>query len=358
MSVDWPADRGAIVAALRFLDRLSGRVVIACHNDVDGLSSAVIVLRALAALGKTTVEPLPARRGEHVHRDAMRDRIRALEPDALIVTDMGSRPGVVIQGLPTLVIDHHEASGGTPPGAVVVNGYDRAPVAPASVLAFVVCRGIRGIEESAWLAALGAIADLGTAVPFAGLVGIEARGAAWSRAVSLLNAGRRAPQDDALTALSVLEGAANVQEVVAGRAPGVERLQEYKRAVQAEVDRCSRVAPLVLGDAALIQFSSAAQVHPIVATRWSNRLSPAVVIAANDGFIPGRVNFAVRSASPADLLLWLRTLPFTPSADAEYANGHPRATGGSLSLDDFKRFTGVLRERARAADRPRVAHPA
>jgi hypothetical protein len=214
------------------------------------------------------------------------------------------------------------------------------------------------MEESAWLAALGAIADLGTAVPFAGLVGLEARGGAWSRAVSLLNAGRRAPQDDALTALRVLEGAANVQDVVAGRVAGVERLQEYRRAVQAEVDRCSRVPPLALGDAALIRFSSAAQVHPIVATRWSNRLSPAVVIAANDGFIPGRVNFAVRSASPADLLLWLRTLPFTPSPDAEYANGHPRATGGSLSLDDFKRFTGVLRERARAATRQRMANPA
>jgi hypothetical protein len=55
------------------------------------------------------------------------------------------------------------------------------------------------------------------------------------------------------------------------------------------------------------------------------------------------VNFALRSDSNVNLLEWLRNLPFSPSAAAEYANGHPRATGGSLSVEDFERFLDVIR---------------
>ena len=93
----------------------------------------------------------------------------------------------------------------------------------------------------------------------------------------------------------------------------------------------------------LIRFASGYQVHPLVATRWSRRLAPAVVIAANEGFLAGRVNFAARCGEAIDLLQWLRGLPFTPSAEAEYGNGHPRATGGSLPLAEFELFVDALR---------------
>jgi single-stranded-DNA-specific exonuclease len=241
-------------------------------------------------------------------------------PDSLIVLDMGSRPTRIVKGLPTLIIDHHDAAAGTPPGAVVVNGYDRLPAATSSVLAYVVCRHIPEVESAAWLGALGAIGDLGTAAPFASLLGFDARGTAWSKAVSLINAARRAPEGDSLAALRVLKRANGVHEIAAGRVPGVEHLQAYTKAVQAEVNRCSRIPPQLFGDAALIRYSSAAQVHPVVAARWSRRLAPAVVIVANEGFLPGRVNFAIRSSTDVNLLEWLRALPFTPSPAAERAN--------------------------------------
>jgi single-stranded DNA-specific DHH superfamily exonuclease len=345
MSGEWPADAEAIRAGQQFVNDCRGRVVVTAHNDVDGLSAAVIVTRALSTRG-VEVETLPARRGEHVHQDVMRARLASLSPDALVVLDMGMRAGPIVEGIPTLVIDHHDGVAGRPSGAVVVNGFDREPVAPSSVLAFVVCRHIPELERAAWLAALGAVADLGTAAPFAGLLGIEPRGAAWARAAALLNAGRRAPEDDAATALRVLSRAGSVHEIAAGRVPGVDRLQEHRKVVQAEVDRCSRVAPQMMGDAALIRCSSAAQVHPIVATRWSGRLAPAVVIAANDGFLSGRVNFAVRSRSDTNLLEWLRGLSFTPAPGSEYGNGHPRATGGSVTPEEFERFLAAVRDRA------------
>jgi hypothetical protein len=158
----------------------------------------------------------------------------------------------------------------------------------------------------------------------------------------------------------VLQRATDVRDILNARDPDVARLDAYRRAVQAEVGRVSRVPPRIYGDAAVLRFTSAAQIHPIIATRWSRRLAPAVVLAANDGYLPGRVNFAARSHSDVDLLQWLRGLPFTPSSESEYANGHPRATGGSLPIDDFERFIDVLRARADAQSGltpPRASRP-
>ena len=354
MGPEWPVDAATLAAARRFITGCAGRIAVASDHDVDGLAAAVIVKRALVARGAEPIL-LPVRRGEHVHQDGMRRRILATRPSAVVVVDIGTKPGPIVSGLPTLVIDHHDASKGVPDGALLVNGYDREPVATTSVLAYIVCRDAPGIDRSAWLAALGAIADLGTAAPFEPLTGVAARGAAWKKAVSLLNAARRAPQHDPVTALAVLERATDVRDIADLRVEGAEKLDAYRRAVQDELARCSRSAPERIGTAALIRCASAAQIHPLLAARWSQRLAPAVVIAANEGYLPGRVNFALRSSAAVNLLQWLRTLPFEPSAGAEYANGHPRATGGSLTTEDFARFVEALRARADAAPPTRAA---
>ena len=338
----WPADEQTLVAARKFLLDCAGlRVAIACDSDVDGLTSAVIVERALRAIGAEP-EVIPVRRGEHVHAEAMLNRIRALQPARLIVLDMGSRPEPLLPEIKTLLIDHHEASRGVPPGALVVNGFDRPPVAPTSVLAFTVTAELPGGRESAWLASLGAVADLGSAAPFVHLLEHRVSVTAARKASALLNAARRAPHPDAAVALETLRAATGVQEIVTGRIAGAKRLEEMQREVRSEMERCSRVPPRTAGNLALIRFSSGAQVHPVVAVRWSGRLRPRIVIAANDGYLPGRTNFAVRCADPVDLLEWLRKLPFVPSDRAEYGNGHSRATGGSLTIEDFDRFSQQL----------------
>jgi hypothetical protein len=341
-SRSWPADQGTIEAAQQFLQGCNGRrVVVACDSDVDGLTSAVIIERALASLG-SEVSVLPVRRGEHVHSPAMRERILAQDPQRLVVLDMGSRPEAVFPRIPTLIVDHHDATKGLPPGALVVNGFDRKPVAPTSVLAFVVAEVVPGPRETGWLAALGAVADLGSAAPFAKLLDTRISVTQARKAASLLNAARRAPDPDPLVALETLRAAKGLAEVTSGRLPLARRLEEMLVAVRSEVERCSRVPPRITGNVALIQFTSGAQVHPLVATRWSTRLRPRIVVAANDGYLPGRTNFAIRCADEVDLLAWLRRLPFRPVDPAEYANGHARATGGSLSAADFQRFAKLL----------------
>lgn len=121
------------------------------------------------------------------------------------------------------------------------------------------------------------------------------------------------------------------------------RVTQARQVVRAETDRCARTAPVAGDGVALLRFSSRAQVHPLVAIRWARRLRPRIVVAANDGYLPGRVNLVVRCDDrEIDLLQWLRTRPFVPSDEGEYANGHARATGGSLSLADFARFLAAI----------------
>src|SRR5690242_14723386 len=110
-SSEWPAPREALQAARRLLSALTargGRVIVAAHGDVDGLGAAVLVIRALERMGGIPIVCLPEK-GSHVHTPAMRERLASIKAEGLIVLDMGSRSGPIVRGLPTIVVDHHDA---------------------------------------------------------------------------------------------------------------------------------------------------------------------------------------------------------------------------------------------------------
>jgi single-stranded-DNA-specific exonuclease len=337
---EWPAPADSLARGRGFLAEhvTRGVVAIAADSDVDGLCAAVLFERALARRGGAS-SVLVAGRGEHVHTGSMRARIVAAAPAALVVCDMGSRPGAIVPGLPTLLVDHHQPSG-FPDGAVVVSAAGHEPVAPTGLLAFELVRSWADVEDLDWLAVLATHGDLGSGSPFTEM---NARSRRYRRAhvaeaVALLNAARRAGTFRGEVALAALRAARSPGDIARGAGEDLEALRACRAEVNGEVARCSRVAPRVLGRVALIRFSSPAQVHPLVATRWAGRLKGQIVVAANDGYLPGRVNFAVRAADPSlDLVAFLRALPFRPTA-GEYGHGHPRATGGSLTPEDFGRF--------------------
>ena len=54
-----------------------------------------------------------------------------------------------------------------------------------------------------------------------------------------------------------------------------------------------RVAPGLMREPAS-QLSSPYQLHPLVATMWARRMAPRPVLAANDDYLPGWVNFSIR----------------------------------------------------------------
>jgi hypothetical protein len=78
-----------------------------------------------------------------------------------------------------------------------------------------------------------------------------------------------------------------------------------------------------------------------VAIRWARRLSDKIVIAANEGYLPGRVNFAVRTMLDINLIDYLRGLGLG-QLEGEYGYGHPRASGGSLTPESFNRLLNAM----------------
>jgi hypothetical protein len=275
---------------------------------------------------------------------------------------MGSRGAALDFGAPTLLVDHHRPVRGLPSDAIVVSPFAPVPpgttprldvdepIANTSWLTFAVCDGVADCSDLAWLAVLGAVGDLGTDAPLPGFrdllrpLGITAV----REAVALLNAPRRHGAHDVATAYAVLQRAQSPADIARGRVPGVETLQRYRAEVRAEVDRCAKTRPVFAGEVALLACHSDAKVHPLVAMRWMRRLSDRIVLAANYGYLPGRVNFVVRSARPIDLLAWLHGLGVPLPGDAGY--GHARATGGSLPPEAFAKLLAAAGFGARVSE--------
>lgn len=320
----------------------SGPVAIASDRDVDGLAAAVLARRALERLGAREAAIVPAAKGEHVHHPAMQARLRAGRPALLVVVDMGSRGAPILPGVPTVVVDHHQPRG-LPPEAITVSAFGHEPVAPTSLLVHELFAPLAPVGDLAWLAVLGTVADLGVAAPFPGVrAWLREHGARDVReAVVLLNAARRAAGDEVAVALGVLERAGDPGDIARGASAEVERLRACRRAVDAETRRCARTRPVFARRLALLRFSSPMQVHPLVAVRWMRRLRRHVVIAANEGYLPGRVNFAMRTTADVNLVELLRSLPLG-EVDGEYGFGHPAASGGSLAPRDFARLLARL----------------
>lgn len=336
----WPAPAQEMTRGRRFLSQAVGAqpVVVAYHGDVDGLTAGLLVVRALHRLGQKQVLTMYAGKGEGVHSPTMRQRIARLQPGALVVVDMGSRGEPILPDTPTLVIDHHQPRG-FPPRATVVSAHGHPPIAPTSLLALMLVQPLAPMQDQTWLALLGTVADLGADAPFPEVRSLlrQHRRKDVTEAVALLNAAKRSTAHDVETAYQVLQGASGPADIAQGRVEGVDLLRQYREEVKQEVARCSRTAPRFSGGIALLRFSSATQVHPLVATRWAQRLRGHVVLAANYGYLPGRVNFSLRSAEQVDLIGLLRGLG-DPHVKGEFAYGHARATGGSLPTADFHRL--------------------
>lgn len=341
----WPAPSSPIAEARTLLAsscERGARIAIAPHTDVDGLAAGVLAVRTVERLGGTPVVVLPGK-GEHVHSPSMRDRLRELRADGLVVLDMGSRRGPIVEDLPTIVLDHHDARD-TPDGVIFVSAAGCEPVVPTGLLAYVVFSPLTTLDDVAWLAALAVYGDLGDAHPFAAaLAPIVAahKKTHFKDTVALVNSARRAGSYRPDAALGALLAATGPRDIARGSTPEIAELAACRAEVAAEVARVARVPPRISGDVALIRFRSTAQIHPLIATRWMRRLAPKIVLVANDGYLPGRVNFAMRCAADVDLLAFLRALPLGPVA-GEFANGHPRATGGSVPLHDFDRILAAL----------------
>ncbi len=316
-------------------------IAVVSHFDADGLSAAAILVRALERAGWSAI-PVIVGKGESPWDADMAARLAKHDPGGLILADLGTRPEAVLPGCPTLVIDHHVPTG-EPQGAITISGNGLMPEPTTALLAWWAVGGLGDQADLLWLAAVGLIGDMADEAGFPELSEAQQR---WGKtalrdAVSLINAPRRTAAADAGPALRLLLKASGPKEITKGQDVDALALHAAKAEVRVAMDEAKRVAPLVVGDVALIRLDSACQIHPLIAQQWRGRLRDKVVIAANRGYRPGWVHFAARSATGRNLIDFLAEHR-PANADGRYGNGHAQATGGALRVADWNGFVTGL----------------
>lgn len=330
-----------------------GAPVVLCHDDADGLSAGALLARAFARTPHGPARMRVIGRGESAWSDAVRAELAAGPPVAgLVVADLGVQAEAILPGVPTILVDHHvPRSEPAPEVATVISGYGAEPTPTSSLLAHRCAAALLGEAEAealVWLAALGAVGDLGERASAAqfpdAMAGARRFGTlkALREAVSLVNAPRRASRGDAAPALRLLLRADGPGAVVSDASPDGEALRQARAEVKAALDAARTVPPLFAGPVALIRCDSPCQIHALVAQSWTHRLRRQVVIGANAGFREGFVHFAARSASVPDLITFLQERAPALGPDDQFAQGHRRATGGQVTRETWNRFAAGL----------------
>lgn len=257
----------------------------------------------------------------------------------------------------------------------MLNACHHKPVATASLLTWVLCRPLWSDEQQAqdqidYVAVLGTMGDLSVNVewepPFPDLTP-EVR--KWTKkrlgsAIALLNAPRRTPDFDVITAWSALSTSTSPLTILdPATNKHAARLYEARDAVSLETERCTHTPPKFSKDGrvALLRITSAYQVHPSIATRWTGALKSKnlqVVMCANDGYNPGLVNFSCRIAQVAkkrgEEVNIIEVLNSYADTDPEWKsqvmeavggnafNGHPQASGGIFPTEHFDKFYELM----------------
>lgn len=405
-TIIWPAPAHEISQAQTIIRECAASkapTVICPDKDADGLASGAILYHTLLHLGlppeQIKVHFLP--KGETVHTDEQRAAVAALLSDTesqdadehaqryLFVLDHGtaaSPPLAPPSSTTTLIIDHHFSTPTSfPEHSIHVNASHSPPVATTALLTHTICTPLFPSlpdPSLAWLAAVGTTGDLGASLawkpPFPDMSGVfKTHGKkAIADTVSLLNAPRRTPAYNVPDAWAALLPATSPAALLAS--PAAERLRDARAAVNAEVARCQAAPPKFSRDGtlAVVRIQSAAQVHPVIATRWSGTLKSRalrVVMCANEAYLPDKVNFSCRIAKCAaarveageedevDIIAELRAWAARhESGDllermgSEFARGHVQASGGIVRVREFEDLMAALGvgekvERAKAA---------
>ncbi len=350
---------GAFLAFLEQVPARNARVHILTDSDADGLPAATILRSALQQAGYANTTAEVRLKFESAWSPSVLERLRAAEPDALIVADLGSRSEPILPNVPTLLLDHHRPLG-TPPGATLITAYremgagENTPEIPTTGLMAYRCAEALlpdHYEQYLWLAAISLLSDLGDKAPFPELAEAKKRyGAGVLRELtSLLNAPRRSARGNATSALELLSSGNSPKELLTSVEPRVAELREQLFADKAEVadalslarklpPRFSTAMREELGaDLVAIRMHTACQVHPLVAQQWRARFPKSVILGINTGFRPGWVHFSGRAPRGVNLIAFLGNHR-PEGADHSYGNGHDQAAGGALPTPIWNRF--------------------
>lgn len=391
-------------SAFRDMDRAAARIadaveageptVVFGDYDVDGATSAALMVRLLRSLGLAATAYIPDRltEGYGPGGDAL-ERIAADGATFCITVDCGAQAFEALEraeaaGLSVVVVDHHQCASRLPVAHALVNpnrldeGEDGAAhghLAAVGVCFLLGAALIRTLRDRGWFAtrpepsllplldlvALGTVADvarltgLNRAFVAQGLKVMARRGnpglVALAEAAGLtraptcsdlgfalgprINAGGRVGRADLGVRLLTTEDAGEAQAIAAE----LNRLNAERRAIEAGV--LDTATALADADARSVAVVSGAGWHPgvigIVASRLKQRLGrPAFVVAlTDDGLAKGSgrsvpgvdLGAAVLAAKDVGLLI--------------AGGGHAMAAGLTASPDRLEEFAAFLHNR-------------
>ncbi|KAK7956373.1 uncharacterized protein PG986_005595 [Apiospora aurea] len=368
----WPAPSAQITVARNFIKECAAsgkKTLVIPDKDADGLTSGAILQKTLILLGLDSglISAHLLQKGSSIHVETERSIMASYEPEYIFVLDQGSRKSAPVIDGPhkALVIDHHFAlDDDFPEGSVHVTACNSPPVATSALLTYHICSELHEKVATScdWLCAMGTHGDLGNTLkwepPFPDM---KATFKAYTKkavndAVSLINAPRRTSTYDVPGAWRALISAKSPKELLTNST-----LLSARADVNAEVERCTHTAPKFSSDGriAVFRINSAAQIHPVIATRWAGHLqSPKleVILVANEGYLPGMVNFSCRvprSAKarepPVNIIEVLKSIADNATDPTlrgrlgeSFARGHKEASGGIVPRKEFEELIEVL----------------
>jgi single-stranded-DNA-specific exonuclease len=318
-------------------------VAVLCHSDCDGLAAGTVLAKALERAGHAVAVEVTGKGGSAWNPEVA-PRLARHDPQALLVADLGCRSEPVLPGVPTCFIDHHRPEG-VPPGAVLVTGYGTDPTPTSGQLAWECGEQLADVADLDWVVAISVLSDLGDKAPFAVLTDVRKthKITHLRDATALLNAARRSATGDAAPALGLLMKADGPKAVLSGGHPETEELKAMKAEVAAAFAEAKKAGPRFARktNVALVRVHSPCQVHPMVVPIWRTRLPRQIVMVANTGYLPGRVNFTMRTGTATNLIEFLKAHA-PPDPGPNYGHGHDQATGGALAFDQWNRFAAGL----------------
>lgn len=318
------------------------RLVCLHDSDADGVTAGVIWQCALQQLGFKNIVRLAPNRERNAWTHSNRERVRVHQPERLWVLDLGCAPDKVLEEVPTCFVDHHYPEG-VPPGDTLISVYSWNPIPNTSLLVYELFTALTDITLLDWIAAMGTISDLGERAPFELIATTKKKYTAkyLKEATTLINAARRASHHDPEVAARALLSHASPRELVESQSADSQALREAREEVKRELEEAKKAAPVFAGKVALIRVHSACQIHPLIAQIWRTRLPKFIVIAANDAYLEGRVNFSCRAAAGTSVLEFLRAID-VPGEEGSFGHGHDQASGGSLPIERWNALLQAL----------------
>jgi len=296
----------------------------------------------LERLGYRDFDIIITGKGQNAYTPAVKRQAAEFAPERLFVIDLGCKDEAVVEGVPTLFIDHHRPFG-VPPEGVLISSYTWRPIPNSSLLTWWLCREMADVEDMDWVAAIGTLSDLGDKAPFEIIPEAKKKyKAKWLKeATALINAARRSSSGDATVALRAVLKASHPKDIVQGASEEARRLAEFRQEVKEAFNEAKRARPEFSGNVALVRISSPCYVHPLVAQIWRTRLPKYIVIVANDGYIPGYVAFSVRTAANVNVLDFLGRIE-VDVAEGYMGYGHDQASSGVIPVESWKKLLKEL----------------